>query len=359
MNKRLFSILVCALLPGAAWAQITGVVAAPPRGATGVPAAGMKLAEVAAIGEQLWLRGSEGRLVEVDLATGARQTVAESGVVDMVKADGRLLTLRQQGDAYRIEVSAGAPRREFPVIPAAAGDPPRVLAVSGETVVVLGERTVWRLEAGSSGWSGFALGDLVTTAQFASNSNRASALRGAVMPADRDALYLAYGMGEFGGGLVRVDLKTGDRTIKQSAPVTGVIADPRRADCVITSSGLTSNGGSGGVSRVCGAESGPVFEEALPSRSPLPFPFSETLPIDRMADGQGGFWALAGFVVNNGGEVLMFDPDGKVQDRSKITFTKTGGVTLDRGGPGWIAVLEDDDFGWPVGGRMPLLATQD
>jgi hypothetical protein len=84
-----------------------------------------------------------------------------------------------------------------------------------------------------------------------------------------DSLYVGFNSGEWGGGLRRIDLVTGEVALVQAGdvaelcggilnascdPVTGLAPDPARPGCLLAAVGLVHFLASGEVVRVCGTE---------------------------------------------------------------------------------------------------------
>lgn len=83
---------------------------------------------------------------------------------------------------------------------------------------------------------------------------------------DKSAIYVGFDRGEFGGGLWRIELAGSTSLVGRSAPstecngildpecapITSVVTDPTRRDCIIVSTGLEHHGRTqGAVVRVC------------------------------------------------------------------------------------------------------------
>src|SRR5229473_2868079 len=97
-------------------------------------------------------------------------------------------------------------------------------------------------------------------------------------PPSGDSVYVGFNTGEWGGGLQRVDLRTGvisdveRRDTKELCagplnsacdPVTGVIPDPQNKDCILAAVGLVHMLSHGRILRVCGKDVSLVFEKSF------------------------------------------------------------------------------------------------
>ncbi|MEN3975898.1 hypothetical protein [Emcibacter sp. SYSU 3D8] len=73
-----------------------------------------------------------------------------------------------------------------------------------------------------------------------------------VTPRDDSVIYAGSNLGEWGGGIQRIDIATGIVTeTGETSPVTGLAADRERSDCVLAAVGLRHFGEHGRVVRVC------------------------------------------------------------------------------------------------------------
>lgn len=222
--------------------------------------------------DRLWLLGSTGRVVAFDRTTGERRVVATG--ISYIAPDGdHLWSLSQwQGeDAPLLIRDLREPRRS-----------PESLAVSGSPI-------------------GFHVHNgqfsLVTTSAVASRSGgrwNIQSIGGTfisgrgVLAADRQGtLFLGINYGEHGGGLRRVDPRSGKLVrvggddpegpicggaLTACDAINGVIADPDFSGCVIVAGGNDHMISRGGIRRVCG-DVVTVLHQETAADAPLGRPF--------------------------------------------------------------------------------------
>jgi len=83
-------------------------------------------------------------------------------------------------------------------------------------------------------------------------------------PARGGSAYVGLNRGEWGGGLLRVDLRTGSATaVGAGDTFTSIVADPRSPECVLAAAALEHMGSYGRVLQVCGAVTRVDIEKEL------------------------------------------------------------------------------------------------
>lgn len=269
----------------------------------------------------LWLLGAEGAVVRFDRQTGAR-TVAGRNVIDLLRDGAHLWTASRAEGAPDISVSdirnVGSPsfkvriEGEFIGLFAAGGDRPGLLTT----------RRV--LRPTGDGWRSDPL-----VAEL--KCGEAPGTYGHVAADMRGNLYLGCSVGEWGGGLQRIDRATGSSTIISQAtdepcgglldpgcdPVVGLFSDPEQTDCMIVGSSLAHiTLREGRVLRVCGDTITEVFAEPLPSRNP----------------GYPRSWAFDGLVPTHDGWVA-FSQHRYARSRSGRVEMRRNPALADRSGP--------------------------
>jgi hypothetical protein len=300
--------------------------------------------------DHLWLRNAAGALVQIDRASHARRVLASDRVIDAARSEGHLLILRraERANAYDlVDLSAGA--RAFPRLQTA--DPPIALLAASERddkgPVVLAHGALFRLVEGS--WRKTALSaPLRWAAQIAVASDAAG------------TIYVGLNSGKFGGGLQAVDPSTGAVTEVQRTdagvcagplgpecdPVTGVIRDKSRPNCVLASVGLSHYEAHGRILEVCDGSVEVVFSEAIPGReSP------ETWPFFGLAAKPDG-WAAASE------SRLFVSKDGAVTSSAMPMPERWGGgLQVLALGDDLVAVVTDVNAGVSLSGDTPLLVS--
>jgi hypothetical protein len=185
-------------------------------------------------------------------------------------------------------------------------------------------------------------------------------------PLAGDSVYLGFNNGEWGGGLQRVELRTGvvtnveRRDTKELCagplnsacdPVTGVIPDPRNKDCILAAVGLVHMFSHGRILRVCGKDASLIFEKThtldVLNGHELKVTeafFGLTLATD------GGFWAITSE------KLYHFGADGTEKEECALPELKpVSGIYLSRELPGVIVVRTDTNWAVSVSGYTPIL----
>lgn len=278
-------LLLLAVLASPAWAQGGGARD------TGDPDLGLFIREGAADEHHLWLLGQTGSVLQIDRRTGERTVVARD-VTDILAEQGRVWALvAYQRPEWAVRFPrdmAGLqdlrrPDAELVTI-YSVGEPVALLAMGLDRPGVLTGEAV--LTPGEGRWSRTFLSAAIPGFATAAHDGDGS-------------VYVGYDLGEWGGGLRRIELSTG--TIQfvsataagqrlQSASIIAVARDPGRPGCIIVVEGLQHLGlRRGSVSRLCGDH---VEEVIVRERSMV-------LPIEGDAGG------IDGFVTSNDGWVVV------------------------------------------------------
>jgi hypothetical protein len=177
---------------------------------------------------------------------------------------------------------------------------------------------------------------------------------------------VGFNTGEWGGGLQRVDLRTGvvsnveRRDTKELCagplnsacdPVTGVLPDPQNKDCILAAVGLVHMLEHGRILRVCGQEVSLVFEKSYKvdgfkgDKWEMTEAFFGLVPA---AD--GGFWGITSEALYH------FGGDGTTKQEYALPELKpVSGIYLSRELPGVVVVRTDANWAVSVSGYTPLL----
>lgn len=248
---------------------------------------GEAIVEGVASHDHIWLLGSSGAVVRFDRQTGERQVVA-TGARDMLRDDGRLWVLTRLEGAANYEVhdlrsdqnpEPNGPRIYLDPSEVGGGNPVGIVAWPGQTrpaILTQGALFVPVTE----GWEQRRLAASLSQ-------------RGHIAMTDGDMIYVGYNLGEWGGGLRRIDPADGaiafvrdqsDRPCRgvlnpECSPIVGVFHDRDNTDCVLVGTGISHLGSSrGDVYRVCGSKISGVFTTPTPARrdqwslGPQPWP---------------------------------------------------------------------------------------
>ncbi len=301
--------------------------------------------EIQSVGPLLWIRG-EG-LTASNYASHASTTIFKDGVIDIEKVNGKLFVLRRErpaGRNYSIEVMDGVSPRSIANFQAGEGETPAGLVVASDAILAVGPNAIRHFSLSSGSWRTVA-------------THRTVDLPGRPTyggPRKGTSYYAGYNGGEFGGDLDRIDSETGvpaivpcgDERFWLCGPVTGIIADPWRDDCVVVSTGMIHMGlTEGGVYEVCGTKARALY--GTQAHRPA-------LPIFGLAPAKGGFWAVTQ------GKALWFsaatvEPDVLALD----AYRHVGDLQIDDHRRDIVAVLSILNQSHSMSGLTPLLASRD
>ena len=248
----------------------------------GDPVLGYRIAEGAVFDGKLWLRGgsgiypdSRGGLVSFQLSDWSRAVAFKSDVIDIERSGDALWVLhRLPGSRYTFAVTQfkNGASQEVAKFSGSRVDQSIALLVNRESPIIVSQSSVRTWRPTTRTWRVTNVrGRLQSAIGFAVNSSVG-------MPMNGSAIYIGYDAGEWGGGMQRVDIETGSVTRVEKRdpskryfyggplegaldPVTGIIPDPKRQDCILASIGLFHLGTSSGrIVRVCGTEVEVAFE---------------------------------------------------------------------------------------------------
>lgn len=307
----------------------------------GVVAPDEYVIQAAATKEYLWVQMTGGAVLEFDRASGSSRTVARSGVYDIQRINGRILAMRQVSPTSHnfqlLDLAAGEfllaefPLSSAPLLVDAGGKP---TLLSQETLLGFrdGEWERQDLEAPLRGWPGIN-----------------------VRSGDGRFIYVGHNHGEWGGGLQGIEVATGrvfevKGLAKNLDPVTGVIRDASRPDCIIASVGLMHMLARGKILRVCGEQATVIFEEAVPPPSdPNVMALPHKWPFFDLVETSDG-WAAISF-----GQVFRGGQDGSVRQQEIPDLTPWHGLTLATAGPDLIVLNTMLNARHSLSGATPLL----
>lgn len=331
----------------------------------GDPVIGQRIAKGIAFGDRLWLLGTmptprdiSGGLVSFRLADNSRLVHFEGGVLDIAKSDHNFWILRK-GPADRRWVVAlwtGSVFQDLGELQLSPQDAPLALLENAGAPAVLSQKTVHYLASDKS-WRVVELkGKLRSGVQVSVASPQAG-----------DDIYVGFDRGEWGGGLQRVDIKTGGVTDierrdtkdicsgplnRECDPVTGLIPDKQNEACVLASIGLvhlfTSNGR---ILRVCGSEVTLLTEIPIPGQKRTIGRWGQTEAFYGLASGpEGGFWGITYRALYH------FDTHGtKEKEYPLPKLESVSGVHLSRALPGVIVLQTDVNWAVSTSGYTPLV----
>lgn len=327
---------------------------------------GDRIAEGLVADGRLWVRGLKrgmepGGLVAIDMASGARRVVAQDGVIDMAKRDGRLWLLRQGERPNQAEAAQWLDGRfqALPHLTAPFGAGILALLVGRDGPVILTSRAV-------ISWSPTARKWITTRLK---GRLRADAVNVTTMPAAANDIYIGLDLGEWGGGLQRIDGDTGAVTEVESTqkgadkeellshsldPVTGLLPDPDDGACVLASTGLSHMGFTNGrLLKVCRGRVSPALE--------IPFAIEvndrsipQSTPFFGMARGRAGqVWLVSYGVLYR----LSSPSDAHPAKIDLPTLKRFGGLSMSRDIPGVVIMRTDVNWARSVSGYTPLVVS--
>lgn len=332
----------------------------------GDPVLGQRIAKGIAFNGRLWLRGTmrnpgdaSGGLVSFGIADNSRTVHFDGGVVDIAKSDHDLWILRQRNEEdgrFVVAEWRGDRFQDLAQFERAPHDLPLALMSSAGSPTVLSEQTVRCLATGKT-WHVVPLkGHL-----------RPGVAVSAASPQEGDGIYVGLDIGEWGGGLQRVDLKTGAVTDverrdtkdlcagplnRECDPVTGVIPDPQNKACVLASVGLVHLfHSSGRILRVCGTDVALVSEILIHGEKGNGSNGGQTEAFYGLAPSpEGGFWAITYRAL------YRFDAAGKKEQEYTLPkLESVSGIHLSRALPDVIVLQTDLNWAVSTSGYTPLL----
>lgn len=341
---------------------------------------GFRIAQAVSVGDKLFALNSSGLLAKVDLNSGQYEFVSEA--TSAIAKDGHRLWLLRRidhgGDEDRsvIErISPGEPtvRYSTPFLHDASRDGRINLnelavafLVDGGRPVLMEGRAVHRLDD-SGNWNTVTLSAPIHRPIGASSPAIA-------MTRDGSTIYVGLNAGEWGGGLVRVDVATGDvqqiQQIEQDDPqdicagplntacdpVTAVTPDPENSSCVLASVGLSHMMSHGRVLRVCDGDVQTIFRRLIISEEDDFYSlenaerFDLTEPVYGLSSGELGVFALTRTGLYRIGD------DEPIQ---LSNFETLGPLRVTRSVPGYMVVLTDINWAVSLSGYTPMLVELD
>lgn len=360
INLRVLFVLSALLghcAPGLA-DDVEGRAQSPSMHPPGNTVLGSRIAEGVHWEGEIWLRGAGG-LISLDLANGTQTVHFKAGVLDITKAHHALWVLKLASDgSNKVTVYSRSDRmfQVFPVLQAENDEQPVALLVSSNRPVILTRNAAFKLQTETGFWQRTPLSQRLNWSQLSIASPNAN-----------DDIYIASNRGEWGGGLQKLAVETGEVTSIEEVvyfsrgrlsddqltdvvfPATGVIPDPANDVCVLVSVGLSHMLlQRGHVLRVCGEHRIFVFRRNFEIQlGDATMPADE--PLYGLAKGNGSdFWAIGTQ------HMFRFHALG-VETRQLGECELLHGVCLSRDLPGVVIVRTDINWSMSLSGFTPLL----
>lgn len=229
----------------------------------------------AIIGHEALISDFRGRVFAYDLRNGKRRLLLESGVIAVEAAgDDSAWILSASPLPDDLDYNAALPPGSFTLsryrngqieslapVAFAADERPLMLAIRHGAPILIGRMVAFLKGKDSSAWRKLEFDRAISDQLQSADAT-------ALITSDGKTAFVGINLGEFGGGLVRVDLATGivskidergpdlcDGPLNGDCdPVTGIVSDPDDDRCVLASIGLSHILMNGRVLRVCPAD---------------------------------------------------------------------------------------------------------
>ena len=332
----------------------------------GDPVLGERIAGGLVFDGKLWLRGAilsrkdfSGGLVSLSLTDESRQVQFARGVLDIQKAGHDLWVLRQPSLGVRefvLSVWRNGRFQDLATFSTSEKDQPIALLVNAGSPTVLCVQTIRKFAPDNHAWRQVKLRGKL----------RGGYQETVASPLNGNSVYIGFNIGEWGGGLQRVDLRSGTvseverRDTKELCagplnsacdPVTAVVPDFQNKDCVLAAVGLVHMLSHGSILRVCGTNVSLVFEkvEMVDDFKGGKMPMTEAF-FGLVSAEDGGFWGITSEALYRVGA------DGtKNEEYALPKLRPVSGIYLSRELPGVVVVRTDANWAVSVSGYTPLL----
>ena len=313
-------------------------------------------AAVATPGE-LWVLGGERKLVTFNLESGARQ-LRLTGAIDLQKYNGRLLVLREVDHrAQVLEWKDGSFVAASALQSLSDGETARALIAMGKTVGIVTTRSMYLYR--NTTW----IRVLPHMPHEGDYRFRPDASLTTGTPKSGSSIYLGLNQGEWGGALDRVDVATGhvtavvdtaspDQGEGRIEPVTSIIADPVRPDCVMVGIGVVHFLPFGKLVRACGDAQSDFFHPARSAEVN-----GRTVKIEEaffgLVPARDGFWAVSSDAIYH------FGSEGEPKRFILNNPKPWHGLWVSRDVPGALVVYTEINRRFSVNSGTPIIVALD
>ena len=307
---------------------------------------------------RLWMLTDSGRLSTAAAGAATREPVEAPGpVTEMCATAGAPILLTSDKDEVGLWRRAGGKWTRAGTLPPLGQDRVLTLSCTPTRLVVLTTSRVFVVEG--EGLRTLALAAPITGPIVATS------------PLDTGtALVVGLDAGEWGGGLLRIDLASGavDRPSRSTGelcsgplnpacdPVNGVARSPGRPDCLVAAVGLVHFSAHGRLVEVCGAQVRRLYYKPFTAETSWPIdPPVEprrTVPFFGLAATGAGLWAVAG------DGLYQIPSRGPPRHRPLPAFHDVDGVALSFAVPGLVLVRTAINARVAISGSAPLLVAR-
>lgn len=325
----------------------------------------------AAFGSELWLFNQDGKAVSFRLADWHPTMRSSSGVAALATTGKIMVALiapalnnkvdNQPAGRFRLSSYSRSGWSNSSWQTYSADERPLALALGSSGPIILGPK---KLYLGQS--TGHPLAVVPLSQAIEPWGQFVTAVT------DDDIMYVGINRREWGGGLLRISLSTGEVTTidkrqdedlcsgplnSQCDPVTGLVPDSKRLGCVFASVGLSHMMWHGRVLRVCGHRVETVFEaEVLPVGERIRRIFSsharrfppQTEPVFALASARDGFWAVTP-------RALYHWRQGAVDRTPFPSLKQVQGLAISKAVPGLVVATTDANAAVSLSGVTPLM----
>jgi hypothetical protein len=177
------------------------------------------------------------------------------------------------------------------------------------------------------------------------------------------SILVGFNAGEWGGGLQRIDRRTGETSGQPCDgplnlgcdPVNGIVAEPWKPDCVTVAIGMVHFLPHGRIVEVCGDAVTPLYVKPMADSDPATIELRQT---------DASYSTVAFFGLVRRGDTLWaagidgiyrVGADGVTQSASLPTFKQVGGLSVSFDMPDLVVLLTDINQRRSMSGSVPLL----
>jgi len=327
----------------------------------------------------LWVRGPS-QLATVNLQAETSTIMFETGVIDVAVVGGDIWVLRTpaRGRSFgRLSIVGAGHHSVQSTFDFVDGDQPLALVDIDGAPAVLTRKSIRILARQTGIWRKVELKGDLRSARYPGRGEMAALLQSGfdgnygmpavVSPPESGLVFAGFNIGKMGSGLHRIEIETGDVSIVESDipaepagnimegnrfPVTGLIVDPQRSDCVVASFGRVDLFiSTGRIIRVCGDDVSVVLERPAEAKISDQTFYAYEAFFTLEADVSGVIWAASWRAVYR-----IDGPD--VNEFQGLKFENVAGLEISRtipGTAGAVVILSMENANLMKTGATPLV----